>query len=143
MTTEKVPAIVCWDNGKFEIEFSSWGQLPQKDDVILHPDQRFNPIDDRAWRVHYRVYRTVRESSSGKTEVQGVLLFCDFDDQQKKGLKPFSALDANPTPPRETIHPEHAEAIIQEIENLAREAIAKNDWSDLFLFLSFRVPNWF
>lgn len=143
MTTEKVPAIVCWEDGKFEIEFENWSQLPQAGDTILHPDRKFNSIDDRAWKVHNRVYRTSYEPATGKTKVEGVELFCDFDDYQKKGLKPFSALDANPNPPQETMHPEHAEAIVQQIENLARQAIAKNDWSDLFLYLSFRVPNWF
>lgn len=39
MTTKRVTAIVCWDNGEFEIEFLGWAQLPQKDDVILHPDR--------------------------------------------------------------------------------------------------------
>jgi hypothetical protein len=141
---ERITLSIEFDEGSFLIEIDDWAQLPQAGDRIDHPDARWNSSDDRNWVVRNRIYRTRIRESDGKIEVAEIALYCEFDDHQELGLRPFSNLDPNPNPsPRPfNVPSEHAEAILDRLQELTKEAIAKNDWSDVFLFLTRRVPNW-
>lgn len=140
--TDEITVLVSWEHGAFRLALQNWAQLPLPGDWIRHPDAIFNIGDDRSWEVRRRVYWPAKSESDEKIKIQEIEVLCELDDPQNLGLTPFFCQDPNPFPRPLNIPLEYREAILTEIQKLAGEALEKNDWSDLFIFLTVRLPKW-
>ena len=130
----------------FLLHLDDWSQLPAAGDAIEHPDTRLNFSEERRWIVRKRVYQT--RLSEKKVCVDTVILLCDFDDPSNQGTVPFSNFESDPicnfesdpNPHLFSIPDEYADAVLVQLQELAKQAISKRDWSSVFQFLS-RLPS--
>lgn len=130
------------DEGSVIAYFPRWC-LPAATDSINFPDWQYVDLESRSLTVLRRIYKTRRRESDGKIEFASLSLLCDFDDPLGQGFEPISYLDPSPPPNPHlfAIHEEYIEAVLCRLEQLAKEAIAKSDWSDVFRFLIRELPN--